>query len=154
MVFAGDEIGLTGTDGEHSRTPFPWDRPDIWDLATLDAYRSLLRLRRRHVALRRGGLRWVHAGADSLTFLREHPQGSVLVHVARADHPPVRLPLAALPLGARAAGPGAGAAGAHTQGVHLPETLYGEPPVREDADTVTLPARGPAAHVYDLGPSS
>ena len=34
MIFAGDEIGLTGTDGEHSRTPFPWDRPGRWNTET------------------------------------------------------------------------------------------------------------------------
>ena len=28
MVFAGDEIGLTGTNGEDARTPMPWHRPD------------------------------------------------------------------------------------------------------------------------------
>ncbi len=131
MIFAGDEIGLTGVDGEDSRTPFPWRHRDRWDTVTLDAYRALLRLRRDHVALRRGGLRWVHAGADSMTFLREHPDERLLVHVARADHDAVRLPLAAL-------------------GTRRASALYGDAPVSEDLATVELPPRGPAAHVYHL----
>ncbi len=131
MIFAGDEIGLTGVDGEDSRTPFPWRHRDRWDTATLDGYRALLRLRRDHVALRRGGLRWVHAGADSMTFLREHPDERLLVHVARADHDAVRLPLAAL-------------------GTRRASALYGDAPVSEDLATVELPPRGPAAHVYHL----
>ena len=90
-VFAGDEIGLTGVDGEHSRTPYPWDR-GVWDAPTWQAYRSWVALRRDHVALRRGGLRWVAAGADSMTFLREHQDEVLLVQVARADHEPVRVP--------------------------------------------------------------
>ena len=90
-VFAGDEIGLTGVDGEHARTPYPWDR-GVWDTETWDAYRTWVALRRDHVALRRGGLRWVDAGADSLTFLREHSGEVLLVHLARADHEPVRVP--------------------------------------------------------------
>jgi alpha-glucosidase len=131
MIFAGDEIGLTGVDGEDSRTPFPWRHRDRWDTVTLDAYRALLRLRRDHVALRRGGLRWVHAGADSLTFLREHPDERLLVHVARAEHDAVRLPLGAL-------------------GARRVSALYGDACVGEDLGTVELPARGPAAHVYHL----
>ncbi len=69
MIFAGDEIGLTGTDGEHSRTPFPWDRPGRWNTETFAAYRDLLALRRQHRALRRGGLRWVldHRRRDRLS---------------------------------------------------------------------------------------
>ena len=132
-VFAGDEIGLTGVDGEHSRTPFPWDRPDSWDEPTLAAYRAWTALRREHVALRRGGLRWVHAGEDSMTFLREHPQERVLVHLARDDHPPVRLPLAALGLAsADQLRPLAGSA------------------VAGMGDDVQLPSGGPAAHAYRL----
>ena len=40
MVFMGDELGLTGVDGEHARTPYPWHRRDEWDTETLAAYRS------------------------------------------------------------------------------------------------------------------
>ena len=84
MVFAGDEIGLTGVDGEHARTPFPWRRRDEWDDATLEAYRTWIAVRREHVALRRGGLRWLAADGDSMTYLREHPEQTVLVHLTRA----------------------------------------------------------------------
>ncbi|MFZ5871208.1 MAG: glycoside hydrolase family 13 protein [Actinomycetota bacterium] len=135
-VFAGDELGLTAVDGEHARTPFPWHRRQEWDDETLVAYRTWLRLRRERVALRRGGLRWVHVGPDSVTFLREHPTERVLVHVARADHEPVRLPLRAL----------------HLSDVSGTLALYGDSPVREDASTLVLPALGPAAHAYLLPP--
>ncbi len=94
VVFMGDELGLTGLDGEHSRTPMPWDRRPEWDEPTYAAYRAWVALRREHVALRRGGLRWVHVQDDSVTYLREHPEETLLVHVARADHPVVDLPRA------------------------------------------------------------
>jgi alpha-glucosidase len=133
-IFAGDEIGLTGVDGEHSRTPFPWHRREEWDAVTLTAYQTLIGLRHEHVALRRGGLRWVHVGADSMTFLREHADERVLVHAARADHPAVSLPLRALGLGS-------------TDDL-VP--LHGER-VHPGADgSVVLPSGGPAAHVYRL----
>ncbi|GAB3946240.1 hypothetical protein GCM10027614_39430 [Micromonospora vulcania] len=45
MIFAGDELGLTGTNGESSRTPMPWHRPESWDARTFAAYRALIALR-------------------------------------------------------------------------------------------------------------
>ncbi|TGO04406.1 glycoside hydrolase family 13 protein [Serinibacter arcticus] len=127
-VFAGDEIGLTGTNGEHARTPFPWDR-DAWDAATWEAYRTWVALRRDSVALRRGGLRWAHVGVDSLTFVREHAEQRLLVHVARADGEEVRLPLALL-------------------GGATPVVREGAA-TRIEGDAVVLPAvRG--AHVWEL----
>ena len=133
-VFQGDELGLTGVDGEHARTPFPWHRPQGWDTATLQAYVTWIGLRRSSVALRRGGLRWVQAGADSLTFLREHADERVLVHVSRAAHPAVRLHLAALGL---------------DRAARL-EPLVGEPATPVGDDALALPSGGPGAHVYRL----
>ena len=96
VVFMGDEIGLTGVDGEHSRTPFPWQGRQDWDNETLAAYRTWIAIRREHVALRRGGLRWLAAEGDSITYLREHPDETVLVHLTRAPCEPTVLPVQAL----------------------------------------------------------
>lgn len=134
-VFMGDELGLTGVDGEHSRTPFPWHRTAEWDRPTLDAYTRWVGLRRSHVALRRGGLRWADVGADSITFLREHPEERVLVHVARADHPAVRIRLASLGL----------------QRAGQLQVLAGEPVTDCGDGVVALPAQGPGAHAYVVG---
>jgi len=136
VVFMGDEIGLTATDGEHARTPYPWDRQDEWDELTLHAYRTWVKMRHRHVALRRGGLRWVSIGVDSLTYLREHPDERVLVHVARADHGAVELPLRGL--GLRSADQLA--------------VIHGEPVASPRPGTVGLPRSGPGAHAYLLEP--
>jgi alpha-glucosidase len=96
MVFAGDEIGATGSWGEDARTPFPWNDRDVWDTEMLEAYRALLGIRRGSRALATGGLRWLHVGTDALAFVREHPEESVLVVVARNQAEPVRIPLADL----------------------------------------------------------
>jgi alpha-glucosidase len=82
MIFAGDEIGLEGVNGEDARRPMPWHRREEWDEQTLTTYADLARLRRDHPALRRGGLRWAHVDADTIAYLREHPGQTVLV-VAR-----------------------------------------------------------------------
>jgi alpha-glucosidase len=131
VVFMGDEIGLTALDGEHARTPYPWHRRQEWDAPTLEAYRSWIALRTGSVALRRGGMRWVHVGADSMTFLREHPDQTVLVHVARGPHAPVRLPAPGL------------------AGVRGLRTLAGADARLADG-VLVLPDGGPGAHVYDL----
>ena len=133
VVFMGDEIGLTGVDGEHARTPFPWRRPEEWDDATLAAYRTWIAVRRDLVALRRGGLRWLSAEGDSITYLREHPEQTVLVHLTRAATGPTRLPLRTL--------------GAHVRGF---TSIAGATPAVEGTDLV-LPGDGPAALVGVLG---
>ncbi|SFB84601.1 alpha-glucosidase [Nocardioides terrae] len=95
MLFAGDELGLEGVNGEDSRRPMPWHRREEWDTATLQTYGALAALRRRHVALRRGGLRWAYVDDDSLVFVREHPEETVLVAARRAAGPAIALDLPA-----------------------------------------------------------
>ncbi|RAX19894.1 MULTISPECIES: alpha-amylase family glycosyl hydrolase [unclassified Actinomyces] len=114
-VFSGDELGATGRTGEHSRTTMPWTAPPgaaptdelgpdgAWgpvDRVALGRYRHLGRLRHELPALRRGGMRWVYADEDLLVWLRTHPDGDVLVALARAAGATVDLPLACLPAGA------------------------------------------------------
>jgi alpha-glucosidase len=93
MVFAGDEIGLEGVNGEDSRRTMPWHRREEWDRTTLAAYADLARLRRAHPALRRGGLRWAYVDADTIAYVREHPEESVLVVARRAAAGPFDLPV-------------------------------------------------------------
>ncbi|MFC3504270.1 glycoside hydrolase family 13 protein [Micromonospora krabiensis] len=129
MIFAGDELGLTGANGEGSRTPMPWHRPETWDEGTFAAYRALLALRRNEPALRHGGLRWVHHDPDSLVFLRESPAGAVLVLARRAAAAAVRL---------TGLGPG--------------DNVYGgAAALRPGRDgTVTLPGDGPTLQIWRL----
>ena len=132
VVFMGDELGLTAVDGEHARTPYPWERPDTWDRVTFDAYREWIGLRRRHVALRRGGLRWLHASGETMTFLREHPDQTLLVHANRSATAPLTLPLGALDPGLAGVEPLAG------------------PPVELTDRAVVLPGDGPGVCLYAL----
>ena len=133
MVFAGDEIGQEGVLGEDARRPFPWHRPESWDRLTLDRYRALATLRRSHHALRRGGLRWVHAAGDALAYLRESGTERLLVLAARAPYGGLRLPAAGLGLTGEAA------------------NLYGgAPPLRPSGGVVSLPGDGPMFQVWRL----
>lgn len=86
VVFAGDEFGLTGADGESSRTPIPWGTETEDETAERIAlYRELIALRNEHEALRTGGMRWVHVDDECVVFVRESASESVLVLAARGD---------------------------------------------------------------------
>lgn len=84
LVFAGDEFGLEGHNGEDSRTPMPWDDQQRIVTDLRGHYSALAGLRQEHRALVDGGIRWLHASGDVLAFVREHVEGSVLVVAARA----------------------------------------------------------------------
>ncbi|WP_168627826.1 glycoside hydrolase family 13 protein [Cryobacterium sp. BB307] len=84
VVFAGDELGLTGMDGEDSRTPMPWATIDEHD-ETMTLYRELIALRNAHPALSSGGLRWLVVDDEALVFIREAAGESVLVVATRSS---------------------------------------------------------------------
>lgn len=84
VVFAGDEFGLKGDNGEFSRTPMPWTDPSRILTDLRDPYAALTALRRAQPALTGGGIRWLHAQGDALAFVRETADNTVLVVVARA----------------------------------------------------------------------
>ena len=69
----------------------PWHRPETWDRRTFGYYQALVALRHRTPALRHGGLRWLHAEADTLVFARETSAEAVLVLARRAEGKPLRL---------------------------------------------------------------
>jgi alpha-glucosidase len=131
MIYAGDEIGLAAMGPEYARIPMPWNHPERWDERRLAHTRAIYGVRAGSAALLHGGLRWLAIGDDALTFLRESPTETVLVHAARAAHAPVRVPVAVV--GRELAG------------------LAGSADLRADADgMVTLPAGGPAFGMWRL----
>lgn len=129
MLWAGDEIGQEGSNGEDGRRPFPWHDTASWNSARLATTRALFNARADRVALRHGGLRWLGYSDEAVTFLREAPEESVLIHAARAAHVPVRLSSAVV--------------GRELTG------LAGTPSLHADANgTITLPAHGPAFSMW------
>lgn len=130
MVCAGDELGLEGAWGEDARRTMPWDRPGTWDADLFATYAGLIALRRSSAALARGGLRYVHVGADAVAYLREHGDERLLCLAARAVHEPLRLPLEAL-------------------GCRALDSVYGGD-ARCAAGIAILPGDGPAFHVWRL----
>jgi len=91
VITQGDEVGQLRPEWPDNRADLP--PPALWDRQTLDHYRTLIELRRRHPALSRGDHRTLHATGDVLVYLRwlTDAGGSVedaaLVAVNRAEAP-------------------------------------------------------------------
>jgi len=132
MLFAGDELGAQGRNGEHGRVPMPWGRPELWDRRTFEAYRSLIALRASSRALREGGLRWAVVADDALSYLRETADERVLVLLARSPWSGAVLPRHLLAPGA------------------TPQNLYGGADLVVDPAGLTLPPEGPGVQVWRL----
>ena len=128
MLTYGDEIGMEGAFGEDGRRPMPWDQTS-WDLRLLEVYRTLIRVRRDSLALREGGLRILHADGDAVVLLREHPEETALVHVARDAHDPVVLPESTV------------------AGIEGATTAYGPEPVVAGGE-LSIQAGGPTVSIW------
>ena len=128
VVFAGDEFGLVGDDGEHSRTPMPWSEVDAAAL-TIDLYSDLIHLRTGHPALNGGGMRWLHVGREVLVFIRETAEESILVIAARGAYD------TSLPAYAFAG---------------IPRSLYGNATVERGGAGIRLWGSGPSFSAFAL----
>lgn len=91
-LFAGDEFGLEGINGEEARTPMPWGEPGKIRANLGPSIGELSRLRRELPALHQGNLRWLYAGDDVLIYVREHNEVCILVAASCAAFEAVELP--------------------------------------------------------------
>lgn len=100
-IYYGDEVGLLGGLDPDNRRPMPWDRQH-WDQEGWHDWQRWVKLRRRSPALALGGVQFLVAEADTLAFLREHPEERLLVVTRRGvsrDLEALRVEAAALPEG-------------------------------------------------------
>ncbi len=93
-IYYGDEIGLTGDKDPDCRRAFPWDEKQ-WDADLRGFVRSLIAIRKKHPALRRGDYRplYRHDRDGLVAFLRKyghHEQDVILVAINNSDTAVVR----------------------------------------------------------------
>lgn len=75
-LYYGDEAGLCGFTDPDNRRTFPWGREDG---SLLDYYQGIIRLRKRHSALKRGSLRILRGEPGLLVFGRFDQKERLLV---------------------------------------------------------------------------
>jgi alpha-glucosidase len=97
VIWAGDEFGLDGFNGENSRTPMPWNNERKHDKKMLPIYRELTRLRKENSALNAGSMRFIYASAEAVVYVREDSKQSVVVCVTRGKDENILIPKDALP---------------------------------------------------------
>ncbi|WP_435300312.1 glycoside hydrolase family 13 protein [Timonella sp. A28] len=137
VVFAGDEVGLTGINGEHARKTMPWNDPTRWHQPTHDTYRALIRVRSESKALQVGGLRWIVTDDDAVAYVRETPDECVLVLIARSRWNGARVSVGI-------------SAGLNYDTTPVPQTLYGAHDIHIDGDEYVLPQVGSSVHIWRL----
>lgn len=92
VIWAGDEFGLDGFNGEESRTPIPWNNERPHDTKMIDTYAALAKIRRTNSALNDGSMRFVYASDEAIVFVRENGKQSILVAATRGTDNKIVLP--------------------------------------------------------------
>ncbi len=105
MIYYGTEAGMWGANDPDNRQPMLWDDVDYEpethtirgpcrasprgpDRDLLAFYRRAIRLRKRHAALRRGGLEWLRTEGDRLLgFSRFDGREEIVVLLNAGDRP-------------------------------------------------------------------
>ena len=85
-IYYGVEIGMTGAADPDNRRPMRFgDAVSEREQAHKDRVTDLVRLRRDHPALRRGGFHTLQAEGDVWAYLRDSAEGSVLVVLNKGE---------------------------------------------------------------------
>lgn len=94
-IYYGDEIGLSGGGSDAmARKPFPWDRPETWNMELLAFSKQLIALRCDQPALRVGTYQRLLATDDVYVFGRTLARTTLVVAVNVAAQPrTVHVPL-------------------------------------------------------------
>lgn len=97
VIWAGDEFGLDGFNGEKSRTPIPWNDERPSDKAMIQVYAALAALRKKHTALVDGALRFVYADDETMIFTRENRRETMVILATRGKAKGVEFSADAIP---------------------------------------------------------
>lgn len=132
VVWAGDEFGLDGFNGEHSRTPLPWNNERPHDASLIEHYAALSKIRRENSALNDGAMRFLYASDEAVVYVRENAKQSILVAVTRGEDSKITLPKEALAAVSKA------------------ENLIGGGKLTVSGDKVKLPGKALTLNIWRL----
>ncbi len=80
-LYYGDEACMEGYKDPFNRRPYPWGRED-WEF--LEHFQRLGKLRKDHIALRLGDIRFFEAGDKHIGFIRTYGEETLRIYVNRS----------------------------------------------------------------------
>jgi len=132
VIWAGDEFGLDGGNGEESRTPIPWNNERPNDKSMLADYKAFSKIRKENSALHDGSMRFVYVSDELIAYVRENKKQSILVVVSRGEDPKATIPLDAV------------------AGIRRAKSLFGEGKLKVIGKEVLLPTEPMSINIWAL----
>lgn len=131
-IFAGDELGLSGWNGENSRTPMPWDGEREIDSELFEIYKALIKIRVSQSVLKTGSMRWLYANEETAVFVREDSKQSVLVSLSRNPTAVVEIPIDSL------------------INTGIPENIFGGADLQIENNSYRIPTKAQDAQIWRI----
>ena len=132
VLFAGDEFGLDGNNGENSRTPIPWNNERPTDKSMIALYAALAKIRKENPVLVDGAVRWLYASDEAVVFAREDHTGTILVAATRFEDPNIKISMDAI------------------TDPDLAENLFGGGEIRVIGSSLLLPGKPLSINIWRL----
>ncbi|MEW5815306.1 MAG: alpha-amylase family glycosyl hydrolase, partial [Spirochaetota bacterium] len=78
MIYYGDEIGMTGEDDPLCRGTMIWEK-EKWNTAVHKMYRTLIEIRKKNAALRRGCYKTLKVFNHVFSYFRSYKNNSIII---------------------------------------------------------------------------
>jgi alpha-glucosidase len=132
VIWAGDEFGLDGHNGEESRTPIPWNNERPNDRTMLVNYKALAKIRKENSALHDGSMRFVYVSNEVVAYVRENKKQTILTVATRGTDTNASIPLDAV------------------AGLKQAENLFGSAKLVIDGKVAKLPSEPLSINIFRL----
>jgi alpha-glucosidase len=132
VIWAGDEFGLDGGNGEESRTPIPWNNERPNDRTMLVNYKAFAKIRKENSALHDGSMRFVYVSDETIAYVRENKKQSILVVASRGSNTNASIPLDAV------------------KGLKQAENLFGGAKIKVEGKNAILPSDALSINIWRL----
>jgi neopullulanase len=86
-IYYGDEIGLDGHHDPDCRKSFPWQNKKSWDNNLRKYLKELIKLRKKHEALRRGSYQNLYAENNVVAYARVHGKKKYIMALNVSEEP-------------------------------------------------------------------
>jgi alpha-glucosidase len=136
VIWAGDEFGLDGSNGEESRTPIPWNNERPNDQSMLVHYKAFAKIRKENSALHDGSMRFVYVSDELIAYVRENKKQAILVVASRGTDENASIPATAVP------------------GIRTAKNLYGGAKLVKSGKNIVLPNEPLSINIWKIPASS